>query len=100
MFRQDPDRYDDLVNPLKPWRSAGLVFLLTWVVVLADVLDLPFIGSRGQRDGFDPIILAFPFVAVVVYLIFWTVWRGGAARQRRRSRDLRERLQDRAPSGD
>lgn len=101
MLREDLDRYDDVVNPLKPWRSAAVVFLSTGAVVLADVLDLPIAGGQGRRDGFDPVVLLYPFLAVALYLVFWTVWRIGSLNQKRKSRALRDRLRgDVLPPGD
>jgi hypothetical protein len=101
MFREDPDRYDDLYNPLTPWRSAVVVFLLSGAAVLGDVLDLPVLGRWGRRDGFEPLTLLFPFLAVALYLGFWTVWRIGSQNQKRKSRALRERLRgDALPPGD
>ena len=101
MFREDFDRYDDIVNPLKPWRSAAVIFLVAWAVVLAGILDLPFAGHLGRRGGFDPVILLFPFLAVALYLVFWTVWRIGSLNQKRKSRALRDRLRrDVLPPGD
>lgn len=99
MFDRDPDRYDDIVNPLKPWRSALLVFTVASAVVLLDVLDLPGAGVYGRQPGFDPLILGFPFLVTAAYFVFWTAWRIGAQRQRRRSRALRDRLRGQA-SGD
>lgn len=92
MFRWPSDRHDDTVNPLKPWRSAAAVFLAGVAVVLADVLDLPAPGRYRRHDGFEPWVLAFPFVAVTVYLVFWMLWRSGARRWALRSRTLRDRL--------
>jgi len=101
MFREDLDRYDDIVNPLKPWRSAAVVFVVAWAVVLADILDLPFAGRMARADGFDPLILLFPFLVVALYLAFWTVWRIGSLNQKRKSRALRDRLRgDVLPPGD
>jgi hypothetical protein len=101
MFREDLDRYDDIVNPLKPWRSASVIFLVAWAVVLADILDLPFAGRMARTGGFDPLILLFPFLVVALYLAFWTVWRIGRLNQKRKSRALRDRLRvDALPPGD
>ena len=101
MFREDSDRYDDIINPFTPWRSAVVVFLLSGAAVLGDVLDLPIIGRWGRRDGFEPLTLLFPVLAMALYLVFWRVWRIGLRNQQRRSRALRERLRgDVLPPGD
>ena len=101
MFSEDLDRYYDIGNPLKHWRSAAVIFLVAGAVVLADILDLPFAGRMARTGGFDPLILLFPFLVVGLYLVFWTAWRIGSRNQKRRSRALRNRLGETAlPPGD
>lgn len=94
MFGPRPDRHDDTVDPLRPWRSASLVFLTSWAVVLADVLDLPIQGRAGRREGYEPVILWLPFLALAAYLALCTPWRLRERRARRAARALRAKLRD------
>ena len=97
MVQERLDRRDDVVNPLTPWRSAGLVFVAGWGVVLADALGWPFPGRFHRHEGFAPAMLLFPFIALAGYLTFWTFWRWGERRRRQQSRALSERLQGAPP---
>ena len=100
MVQERPDRRDDVVNPLTPWRSAGLIFLAGWVVVLADALGLPFPVRFHRHAAFEPAMLLLPFIALAGYLTFWIIWRWGESRRKQRSRALRERLQGAPPPQD
>ncbi|ADG09694.1 hypothetical protein B7G68_06150 [Caulobacter segnis] len=98
MLRAQPDRHDDVVNPLRPWRSAVLIFLAGWAVVLADILDLPMQGRGARREGFEPAILWLPFLCVAAYLALWMAWSARDGHWKRRSRALRDRLRDEGAS--
>ncbi len=97
MVQERLDRRDDVVDPLTPWRSAGLVFLVSWAVVLADALGLPFPVRFHRHAAFEPAMLLFPFIALAGYLTLWMFWRRGESRRKQRSRALRERLQGAPP---
>src|SRR3989338_3128405 len=97
MVQERLDRRDDVVNPLTPWRSAGLIFLAGWAGVLADALGLSFPVRFHRQAVFEPAMLLLPFIVLAGYLTFWIIWRRGESRRKRRSRALRERLQGAAP---
>ncbi len=91
MKQDDSDQRDDIINPLKPWRSMAVVFLLSWVAVLLDALDVP-LRRFGGAPGLHPIALLAPFLVVLAYAALWTAWKAAQRRQQRRSRERRAML--------
>lgn len=90
MRPEDSDRNDDLINPLTPWASMALIFVVGWGVVLLDALDVP--GRYGRGPGLNRFSLLLPVLAVAGYWVFWMAWRLAERRQRRRSRARRAML--------